>query len=161
MICGIPNVGKSTYINSFIGKAAAKTGNKPGVTRSNQWIRTGANVELLDTPGILWPRFEDQTVGMHLAFIGSMNDQILIVEELAADLIRFLETDAAGKLEEYYHIEGVSADSEHPEAALLEQIARSRGFLKKGDEPDIEKAAAQTLEDFRAGRFGRISVERP
>ncbi|MCR4897378.1 MAG: ribosome biogenesis GTPase YlqF [Lachnospiraceae bacterium] len=161
MICGIPNVGKSTFINTFIGKAAAKTGNKPGVTRSNQWIRTGANVELLDTPGILWPRFEDQTVGMHLAFIGSMNDQILITEELASDLIRFLRKDAPGKLEAYYHIAGAPEGAEHLEDSVLRQIAASRGFLKKGEEPDTEKASAQTLEDFRAGRFGRISVERP
>ena len=87
MVVGIPNVGKSTFINSFAGKAAAKTGNKPGVTKGNQWIRLNKNVELLDTPGILWPKFEDQRVGLHLAWIGSIRDDILNAEELAAELI--------------------------------------------------------------------------
>ena len=105
MVVGIPNVGKSTFINSLAGKACAKTGNKPGVTKGKQWIRLNKNVELLDTPGILWPKFEDQTVGLHLAFIGSIKDEILNTEELAAELIRLLEPYYPGILQEKYGIE--------------------------------------------------------
>ena len=104
MIVGIPNVGKSTFINSFAGKACAKTGNRPGVTKGKQWIRLNKNVELLDTPGILWPKFDDQAVGLRLAFIGSIKDEILNVTELALELIDFLQSHYAGKLAERYGI---------------------------------------------------------
>lgn len=156
MIVGIPNVGKSTFINSFAGKACAKTGNKPGVTKGKQWIRLNKQVELLDTPGILWPKFEDQTVGQHLAFIGSIKDELIQSVELALDLIEFLVDRYPGILGDVYEVEE-NQDS----AAVLEAVANNRGCQKKGDELDYEKAAFLLLDDFRNGRLGRITIERP
>ncbi|MCI5732258.1 MAG: ribosome biogenesis GTPase YlqF [Eubacterium sp.] len=156
MIVGIPNVGKSTFINSFAGKACAKTGNKPGVTKGKQWIRLNKQVELLDTPGILWPKFEDQTVGQHLAFIGSIKDELIQSVELALDLIEFLVDRYPGILGDVYEVE------ENPDsAAVLEAVANNRGCRKKGDELDYEKVAFLLLDDFRNGRLGRITIERP
>ena len=156
MVVGIPNVGKSTFINSFAGKACAKTGNKPGVTKGNQWIRLNKTLELLDTPGILWPRFEDQQVGLRLALIGSINDQILNKDELAMELIAFLKDHYPNALPERYDTE------EKAEAAeILSQIAKNRGCLVKGGEPDFEKAARLLIDDFRSGRLGRITLEFP
>lgn len=155
MVVGIPNVGKSTFINSFAGKACAKTGNKPGVTKGNQWIRLNKSLELLDTPGILWPRFEDQQVGMRLAFIGSINDNILDKDELALELMKFLLASYPAVLRERYQIEGGEA-----EAALL-QVAQVRSCLIKGGEPDLKKAALIVLDDFRSGKLGRITLEVP
>ncbi len=156
MVVGIPNVGKSTFINSFAGKACAKTGNKPGVTKGKQWIRLQKNLELLDTPGILWPKFEDQQVGMHLAFIGSMNDEIIIMDELACDLIRVLQERYPAALKERYGIV-----PEGDEAEVLSRIAESRRCYQKGELLDLEKAAGILMEDFRSGRLGRITLERP
>lgn len=165
MVVGIPNVGKSTFINSFAGKACAKTGNKPGVTKGKQWIKLNKQLELLDTPGILWPKFEDQTVGEHLAFIGSMNDQILNLEELALSLIGFMTKYYAGMLEERYPLEDESMiPKEIPvidqNVKYLYRIAFSRHCLAKGGEPDFAKAASLLMEDFRSGRLGRITIER-
>lgn len=156
MVVGIPNVGKSTFINALAGKACAKTGNKPGVTKGKQWIRLNKNVELLDTPGILWPKFEDQTVGLRLAWIGSIKDEILNTEELAAELTGFLVKSYPGILKEKYEIEE-SADG----FANLRGIAESRHCLVKGNELDTEKAAKLLLDDFRNGRLGRITLETP
>lgn len=156
MIVGIPNVGKSTFINSFAGKACAKTGNKPGVTKGKQWIRLNKQVELLDTPGILWPKFEDQTVGQHLAFIGSIKDELIQSVELALDLIEFLTAQYPGTLSETYGV-----DEEQKSADILEMIAENRGCRKKGDELDFEKAAFLLLDDFRNARLGRITIEIP
>ena len=156
MIVGIPNVGKSTFINSFAKKSCTKVGNKPGVTKGKQWIRINKNVELLDTPGILWPKFEDDTVGEHLAFIGSINDEILQKIELSCNLIDFLKTNYPKRLEERYQVEEEKNASE-----ILEAIARNRGCLLKGDELNYEKAAGILLEEFRNGKLGRISVEQP
>ena len=156
MVVGIPNVGKSTFINALAGKACAKTGNKPGVTKGKQWIRLNKNVELLDTPGILWPKFEDQEVGLKLAFIGSIKDEILQTEELASELVRFLNGSYPGVLEEKYQI-GTSEDP----YAVLGEIAQSRHCLTKGSGYDTEKAAAILLDDFRNGRLGRITLETP
>lgn len=156
MVVGIPNVGKSTFINALAGKACAKTGNKPGVTKGKQWIRLNKNVELLDTPGILWPKFEDQTVGLRLAWIGSIKDEILNTEELAAELTGFLVKSYPGVLNEKYEIEE-SADG----FANLRGIAESRHCLVKGNELDTEKAAKLLLDDFRNGRLGRITLETP
>ena len=123
MVVGIPNVGKSTFINALAGKACAKTGNKPGVTKGKQWIRLNKNVELLDTPGILWPKFEDQTVGLRLAFIGSIKDEILNTEELGGELIRFLVQSYPGVLQEKYDV------SESQDIyACLEEIAKNRAL---------------------------------
>ena len=156
MVVGIPNVGKSTFINSFAGKACAKTGNKPGVTKGNQWIRLNKTLELLDTPGILWPRFEDQQVGLHLALIGSINDQILNKDELACELISLLEKDYPQVVKDRFGIENVEEDR----VKVLEEIARSRACLMKGGELDLARASALLLDDFRAGKLGRISLEK-
>ena len=156
MIVGIPNVGKSTFINSFAGKACAKTGNKPGVTKGKQWIRLNKQVELLDTPGILWPKFEDQTVGQHLAFIGSIKDELIQSVELALDLIEFLTASYPGILGKTY-----SVDESEDSVAILNAIAVNRGCLKKGNELDHDKAAFLLLDDFRNARLGKISVENP
>lgn len=154
MVAGIPNVGKSTFINTFAGKACAKTGNKPGVTKGKQWIRLNKNVELLDTPGILWSKFEDQEVGKRLAFIGSVKDDILNMEELALELISYLCKNYPGALEKRYNIaeEGLPVE-------ILGEIARVRGCLKKGEELDYTKATGILFEEFRSGKIGRITLE--
>ena len=179
MIVGIPNVGKSTFINSFTGRKSAKTGNKPGVTKGKQWIRINGSVELLDTPGILWPKIEDRNVGERLAMIGSINDQILNIEELALETIKFLKKNYQPQLYSRYDItEDIfdNVDTEtmmNPENAaalcIMEHIARKRGCIKKGSDIDYEKCAACILDDFREGKitesFGEItptiSLERP
>lgn len=155
MVVGIPNVGKSTFINALAGKACTKTGNKPGVTKGKQWIRLNRQVELLDTPGILWPKFENQQVGLRLAFIGSIKDEILNTEELAIEFIGFMDKEYPGVLEEKYHTE-IPKDS----YGMLEEIAKSRHCIIKGSELNTEKAAALLLDDFRNGRIGRITLEK-
>lgn len=154
MVVGIPNVGKSTFINSFAGKACAKTGNRPGVTKGKQWIRLNKNLELLDTPGILWPKFEDKRVGMYLAFIGSMNDEVIITEEMACSLLSILRESYPDALQARYGI----AWEDDP-WATLEAIARSRGCLTKGEGLDSRKAAGILIDDFRSGRLGRMTLE--
>ena len=154
MVVGIPNVGKSTFINAFAGKACAKTGNKPGVTKGKQWIRINKNVELLDTPGILWPKFEDQSVGAKLAMIGSMNDQILNLEELSLELLGYLHKCYEGILAQRYELE----ESED-RLAMLSAVAKNRNCLKKGNELDYAKASNILLEEFRNGKIGRITLE--
>lgn len=156
MIVGIPNVGKSTFINSFAGKACAKTGNKPGVTKGKQWIRLNKQVELLDTPGILWPKFEDQTVGLKLAFIGSIKDELLQRVEIALDLIDYLLEQYPGTLSTNYGVEETGKDTE-----ILEKIGIARKCIKKGEEVDFEKTAALLLDDYRNARLGKISLELP
>ena len=156
MVVGIPNVGKSTFINSFAGKACAKTGNKPGVTKGKQWIRLNKNVELLDTPGILWPKFEDQSVGLKLALIGAIKDDILNIDEMSLELIKFLQQDYADALCARYGLE----ECEDP-LQVLEGIAANRSCIKKGGEPDLSKAASLLLDEFRSGTIGRISLEKP
>ena len=156
MVVGIPNVGKSTFINSFAGKACAKTGNKPGVTKGKQWIRLNKNLELLDTPGILWPKFEDQKIGEHLALIGSINDEILHVDELAVALIRNLKNSYLDLLEKRYDI---TIDEDAYDT--LKKIAIARKCLQKGELPDVDRASSMLLEDFRSGKLGRITLERP
>lgn len=157
MVVGIPNVGKSTFINSFAGKAAAKTGNKPGVTKGNQWIRLNKQVELLDTPGILWPKFEDQRVGLLLAFLGSINDEILEKDELASELADYLRNITPGLLKEHY---GIEEDGKKP-YELLDEIAAARACLTKGGVNDLTKAARLLLDEFRGGKLGRITLEMP
>ena len=165
MVVGIPNVGKSTFINTFAGRAAAKTGNKPGVTKGNQWIRLNKNVELLDTPGILWPKFEDQQVGIRLASIGSINDNILNLTELCGYVIRFMGKHYEGALEKRYNLETIDVERMAADPAvayeILGQIAAHRGCMSKGGEPDLDKAAAVLMDDFRSGRLGRVTLEAP
>ena len=156
MVVGIPNVGKSTFINSLAGKAAAKTGNKPGVTKGNQWIKLNKQVELLDTPGILWPKFEDQEVGLKLAFLGSINDEILNKDELACELVAFLMKAHPGLLAERFQIE---EHSEMKPYEVLEAIAVSRACLLKGGGYDLSRAAKLLIDDFRGGKIGRITLE--
>ncbi|MCP1101606.1 ribosome biogenesis GTPase A [Aequitasia blattaphilus] len=156
MVVGIPNVGKSTFINALAKKSVTKTGNKPGVTKGKQWIRLNKNVELLDTPGILWPKFEDQQVGLDLAFIGSIKDEILQTEELAYHLIDFITANYSGVLAKKYEIKEEGKSYE-----ILEQIAVNRHALLRGNELDIRKAAMLLLDDFRNGRLGRITLEVP
>ncbi len=156
MIVGIPNVGKSTFINSYAKKACAKVGNKPGVTKGKQWIKINKGVELLDTPGILWPKFEDEKVGLHLAFIGSINDEILQKTELACQLIDFMKENYSGVLQERYQVDEAEKSSK-----VLEEIAVKRGCLLKGNDLDYEKAATILLDEFRNGKLGRISIEKP
>ena len=154
MVVGIPNVGKSTFINTFAGRACAKTGNKPGVTKGKQWIRLNKNVELLDTPGILWPKFEDQTVGLRLALIGSIKDEIMNIEELAAELCGFMKKEYPGRLAEKYAVDEVEDNYK-----MLEQIAESRHCLVRGNELDTKKAASMLLDDFRNGKIGPLTLE--
>ena len=154
MVVGIPNVGKSTFINTFAGRACARTGNKPGVTRGKQWIRLNKEVELLDTPGILWPKFEDQEVGIRLACLGSIKDELLNMEELALYLLEYLKKHYPGTLAGRYEIQ------EDAEAVkILEQIAEARGCIKKGGETDYPKAVNLIFDDFRSCRLGRITLE--
>ena len=156
MVVGIPNVGKSTFINSFAGKACAKTGNKPGVTKGKQWIRLNKNVELLDTPGILWPKFEDQQVGMRLAFIGSMNDEILIPDELACDLSGAIKELYPKALQERYAADPAAGKP----IEILEAVAESRKCYSKGEQLDLVKASGLLIDDFRSGKLGRMTLER-
>ena len=173
MVAGIPNVGKSTLINSLAGRASAKTGDRPGVTRGAQWVRFSDQMELLDTPGILWPKIDDRANAMKLAMVGTIRDEILPRDDVALELIRLLEHDYPQLLAERYGA-GLAASEETgedadddmgslipPQVRILEQIARARGCIKKGGEPDYERACSLLIDDFRKGRIGRISLERP
>ena len=171
MVVGIPNVGKSTFINSFAGKACAKTGNKPGVTKGKQWIKLNKGLELLDTPGILWPKFEDQAIGMKLAFIGSINDEILLTDELAMDFLAHVFKRYGELVQERYGLDATKLEQpdETDEKArktahslqMLTDIAINRRCFKKGEEPDLERAAGMVMDDFRSGKLGRITLEWP
>ncbi len=156
MVVGIPNVGKSTFINSFAGKACTKTGNKPGVTKGKQWIRLNKSLELLDTPGLLWPKFEDQIVGIRLAYIGTINDEILNFNELAMKLLTFLKDKYPEQLKNRFKI-----DLEGDIIETLEKIAEVRKCYMKGERLDIDKAARIVIEEFRSGKLGRITLEFP
>lgn len=156
MIVGIPNVGKSTFINSFAKKACTKTGNKPGVTKGKQWIRLNKNVELLDTPGILWPKFDDQKVGMRLAFIGSIKDELFNIYELSILLLEYMKIKYPEAINTFYDI-----DAPNETIAMLTAIADKRKCLKSGGELDLDKAAKCVIDDFRAGKYGKISLELP
>ena len=157
MILGIPNVGKSTFINKVAGRKTAKTEDRPGVTRSKQWVPIDRNLELLDTPGILWPKFDDQMVGLRLALIGSIKDEILNIDELSLELISYLKENYVGTLAARYEVEETV---ERP-VELLEAIAQKRGCVQRGNEIDYSKAAALVIDDFRSGRLGRITLELP
>ncbi len=162
MIVGIPNVGKSTFINSFVGKASTKTGNKPGVTKGKQWIRLSKTIELLDTPGILWPKFEDQSVGLKLALIGSINDTIINTTDLSLELILLLQKLYPEVLVDRYGIDPSEEVLDIKGAAkVLEQIAFKRSCLIKGGEPDLDRAAGLLVDDFRSTKLGNITLEIP
>lgn len=156
MVVGIPNVGKSTFINSFAGKAVAKTGNKPGVTTGKQWIRLNKNVELLDTPGVLWPKFEDDEVGKRIAWIGSINENILNTYELTLLLCQYLVKQYPGLLSAKYQIEECDAPEE-----LILRIANKRNCMLKGNVPDVERVVTFVADDFKNARIGRVTLEIP
>lgn len=158
MILGIPNVGKSSLINRLAGAKRAKAEDRPGVTRARQWIHA-PGLDLLDTPGVLWPKFDDEETALRLAFTGAIRDEILETEALAARLLRFLADNYPTALRERCKIQ--QSDVQAEGTALLEMTARNRGMLLKGAEADTERAAAAVLDEFRAGKFGRISLEKP
>ena len=156
MVVGVPNVGKSTFINKVAKRKSAKAGDRPGVTRGKQWVNVDSGLDLLDTPGILWPKFEDQTVGMHLAFTGAVKDEVVDIEELAAALLELLRDRYPDNLRERYKLEP-AADAKGWE--LLEQAARKRGMLISGGEVDSERMARVLLDEFRGGKLGRFTLE--
>nr|MCR5153426.1 50S ribosome-binding GTPase [Lachnospiraceae bacterium] len=151
-----PNVGKSTFINSLVGKPIAKVGNKPGVTTGKQWIRLNKDLDLLDTPGILWPKFEDQKIGKRIAMIGSINQDLLDNNELSTGILEFLKEFYPGNIKDRYGLEETGDGHE-----LLTAIATKRACMKKGGELDLEKMASMIVDDFRGGRLGRVTLERP
>lgn len=155
MVAGIPNVGKSTFINSYAGKACTKTGNKPGVTKGKQWIRLNKDLELLDTPGILWPKFEDQLVGLKLAMIGSIRDELIDNSDLALRIIDYLDEFYPYALSKRYEIEEFSDNYE-----ALKLVCLKRRCFLKGEEPDLSRAAGIIIDDLRSGRLGRITFDR-
>ena len=158
MVVGIPNVGKSTFINRVAGKTRAKAENRPGVTRSNQWVNVGGALELLDTPGILWPKFEDQQAALKLAFIGAIRDEVMDLEELACSLMAFLAEEYPSCLEERYQIVPEEGENGYD---LLIRAGRRRGFLIFGGEVDTERMAKILMDEFRSGKLGRFTLEYP
>ena len=158
MVVGIPNVGKSTFINTVSGRAGAKTGNKPGVTRGKQWISLGKTADLLDTPGILWPKFEDEAVGFNLAMLGTINDDILDMEDLGVKTIDFFKKEYPGLLKERF---GDDLDITSSSDKILYDMAVIRNIRKKGNEPDTARMALILMDEVRSGRIGRYTIERP
>ena len=158
MVVGIPNVGKSTFINQISGRKGAKAENRPGVTRGKQWVAVGKDLLLLDTPGILWPKFEDEAVGRMLAYTGAIKDDVLDTAELACSLAELLWRRYPDSLRSRY---GLDAPADAGGWALLEAVAARRGFRVSGGEPDLERAARVLLEEFRSGRLGRFTLEEP
>lgn len=158
MIVGIPNVGKSTFINKYVGKTMAKTGDRPGVTKSKQWIRIKKGFELLDTPGILWPKFEDKSVGLKLAFTGAINDNILDIETLGIEFINHMMAIYAECIKKRYNIEFDTIDMP---SEILKKIGRTRGFILKGDTIDMSRTATILMDEYRAGKLGKITLELP
>ena len=156
MVVGIPNTGKSSFINRMAGKNRAKVADKPGVTRGNQWFSIGQGIELLDTPGVLWPKFEDPEVGFKLSFIGSVKDEILDIQEIAVRLLKVMQTRYPDNLAKRYGIENFE---ELEPYELLELIASKRGMLLRGGEYDTERCAVMLLDEYRDGRIGKITLD--
>ena len=171
MIVGVPNVGKSSFINRLIGKKSAKTGDRPGVTKGKQWVSLENGMQLLDTPGILWPKFEDPHVGLNLAFCGSIKDEILNVQDLAYELLKVLRKNYPEELIARYKLDGLMSDDEEgyneygepldPVLFDMEAIALKRGFIQPGKRIDYERTGRAILDEFRAGIIGNITLERP
>ena len=157
MVVGVPNVGKSTLINRLHGGSIAKVGDRPGVTRANQWVRVGEYLELLDTPGMLWPRLDDPVAAKHLAYISAIRDEVVDTYALSVSMLEELTEISPDMLEKRYHISDMTLRGQ----ALMEAVCRGRGFLMRGGEPDIERACAVTLDEFRDGRLGRVTLETP
>ena len=159
MITGIPNVGKSTLINLLAGRKVAAAQDRPGVTRAKQWVTLADRIDLLDTPGMLWPKFEDQKTGMFLAFTGAINDDILDKTELALEFVRFMKATYPKALAERYKLPEEIEDMQPLE--IYELICKKRGFLISGGDFDYERAASVILDEFRAGKLGKVSFEEP
>jgi ribosome biogenesis GTPase A len=157
MVVGIPNVGKSSFINRMANNNRAKVGDKPGVTRSKQWIKTNIGIELLDTPGVLWPKFEDEEVGLNLAFTGAIKDEIMDIETLAFKLIERLQKDYPDRLKQRYKLEFLSEDT----LENMNNIGRKRGAVISGGNIDYNRVSVMILDEFRGGKLGAISLERP
>lgn len=157
MVVGIPNTGKSSFINRMAGKYRAKVADKPGVTRGNQWFAIGSGIELLDTPGVLWPKFEDPQVGLKLAFIGSIKETTLDIQELAVSLLSVMQKNYPDRIEQRYKVAGVQDVQEPYE--LLEMIAAKRGMLLRKGEYDTERAAVMLLDEYRSGKLGKITLD--
>ena len=157
MIVGIPNVGKSTLINRIAGQNRAEVGDKPGVTRGKQWVKITPYLELMDTPGMLWPKLTDQELAKHLAYLGSIKDEVMDSEELATDMLALLQTIAPAQVQERYS----KFTAETPRNDLLKSVCLSRGFLLRGGELDTERAAHVSLDEFRAGKVARVTLEQP
>ena len=158
MVVGIPNVGKSAFVNKIAGRASTMTGDRPGVTRTTQWIRIPGGYELLDTPGVLWPKFDDKKIAFNLAFTGAIKDEIMDVEQIAMKLCVFLRENYKAELCQRYKLEDIDDLEEHE---LLEMIARKRGCILSGGEVDTHRVAGIILDEFRGVKIGRISLERP
>lgn len=163
LIVGIPNVGKSTLINKLSGRSVAATGDKPGVTKAQQWIKVGSEMELLDTPGILWPKFEDQDVGYKLAVTGAIKENILHIEDVAFYAIKYLIKHYPGRLQERYNIEQLPEDltDSNEIVEVMEEIGRKRGCVVSGGRIDLEKTSGVILRELRAGKLDRLSFETP
>ncbi len=159
MIVGVPNVGKSTFINRMSGGSKARVEDRPGVTRGNQWFTVGNKLEMLDTPGVLWPKFEDQNVGMNLAFTGAIKDAVVDIEELAVDLAGVLKKDYLSNIAQRYKLNIDDIKNLNP-LELLNEIGRKRGMLISGGEIDLRRAAIMFVDEFRAGKLGKITLER-
>ena len=164
MICGIPNVGKSSFINRMINKKSAEVGNRPGVTKQKQWLRISSNIELLDTPGVLWPKFESLDVALKLAYTGSIKDELINKDEIAYNLIKYLKNNNKNELFARYKLTDDDFNSIIPEddetLELMNMIARKRGAIISGGEIDYEKVSAIILNDFRTGKIGRVTLEK-
>lgn len=158
MIVGVPNVGKSSLINRIAGKKSAKTGNKPGVTKGKQWINMKGNIQLLDTPGILWPKFEDKEIGLKLAYVGSIKDEILDLGEVVIKFIEFLQHNYPEKFKERYKLEVIE---DKTPIEILDEICHKRGFILSGDRIDYERAARTIMDEYRTGKIGNMSIEKP
>lgn len=154
MVVGIPNVGKSSFINRMAGSRKTKVEDRPGVTRGKQWVTIDKEVELLDMPGILWPKFDDKQAALRLAFTGAIKDDVMDTEELAYELGRILAKDYPERLMERYKLDSLDGN-------IVELIAKKRGMMLSGGVPDTERAAAALLDEYRSGKIGRISLERP
>lgn len=158
MVVGVPNVGKSTFINQVAKKKSAKAGDRPGVTRGKQWVNVDAGLDLLDTPGILWPKFEDQTIGMNLAFTGAVKDEIMDIETLACHFLEILAQRYPHTLVERYKVEPKEGEQGWE---LLERLGRKRGFLISGGEVDTERMSKVLLDEYRSGKLGTFTMEKP